>query len=66
MPTLSFGSRCAHCGQHAPLVLRGFEARCVACGKGRVPMSAPSVSLAGQPSRIGGAAATLLGWTILV
>jgi hypothetical protein len=29
-------------------------------------MSAPSVSLAGQPSRIGGAAAGLLGWTILV
>jgi hypothetical protein len=47
-------------------VLSGLESRCAACGRARFLLSAPSVSLAGEPSRWGGAAATLAGVCVLV
>jgi hypothetical protein len=56
---------CPHCGQRAPIVLRGIEARCTACGGARIPFTARSLNLAGQPSRIGGTAATVAGWAVL-
>jgi hypothetical protein len=46
--------------------LQGLEARCSACGARRFPLSAPSVSLSGQPARFGGSAATLFGVAVLV
>jgi hypothetical protein len=60
------GSRCSSCGQQAPVELSGLEARCSACGARRFPLSAPSVSLTGQPARFGGSAATLFGVAVLV
>jgi hypothetical protein len=56
---------CPHCGQRAPIILRGLEARCTACGGARLPFTARSLNLAGQPARIGGTAATIAGWAVL-
>jgi hypothetical protein len=64
--TGSFGSDCPKCRQRAPIVLRGLESRCAACGASRFLLAAPNVGLAGQPSRIGGIAATILGIAVLV
>jgi hypothetical protein len=64
--TGSFGSECPNCRQRAPIVLRGLESRCAACGASRFLLAAPNVGLAGQPSRIGGIAATILGSAVLV
>jgi len=47
-------------------VLRGLESRCAACGASRSLLAAPSVALAGQPSRLGGAAASIAGLSVLV
>jgi hypothetical protein len=47
-------------------VLRGLDSRCAACGAPRSLLAAPSVGLAGQPSRWGGAAASLAGLSVLV
>jgi hypothetical protein len=57
---------CPSCRRAAPIVLRGLESRCAACGASRFLLSAPSVSLAGQPSRVGGLAASIVGWGILL
>jgi hypothetical protein len=48
-------------------VLRGLEARCTACGALRPPfaLASRSVTLAGQPSRIGGTVAFVSGWVVL-
>ena len=59
-------SPCPKCGQRAPVVLRGLESRCAACGASRFLLAAPSLSLAGQPSRWGGLAASLAGVSVLV
>lgn len=59
-------SPCPKCGQHAPIVLRGLESRCAACGAPRFLLAAPSVALAGRPSKLGGAAASLAGIAVLV
>jgi hypothetical protein len=48
------------------VVLRGLDSRCAACGAPRSLLAAPTVSLAGQPSRWGGAAASLAGLVVLV
>ncbi len=61
-----FASQCSKCGQRAPIVLRGLDSRCAACGAPRSLLAAPNVSFAGQPSRVGGAAATLAGISVLV
>lgn len=47
-------------------MLRGLESRCAACGAPRWLLSGPTVSLAGQPSRWGGAAASIAGLSVLV
>ena len=57
---------CPHCGADSPLVYRGFTAHCTACGAVRAPMSAPSVNLAGVPSKLGGTLAAVVGWLVLV
>jgi hypothetical protein len=61
-----FDTECPQCGKRAPIVLRGLESRCAACGAPRFLLGAPTVSLAGQPSRWGGAAASLVGLVVLV
>jgi len=59
-------SQCSKCGQRAPIVLRGLDSRCAACGAPRFLLAAPNVSLAGQPSRVGGLMVSLIGATVLV
>ncbi len=61
-----FDNACPKCGQRAPIVLRGLDSRCAACGASRFLLAAPHVSLAGRPSRLGGIAATLAGVSVLV
>ncbi len=61
-----FASNCPKCGRRAPIVLRGLDSRCAACGAPRSLLAAPNVSFAGQPSRVGGAAATVAGTSVLV
>ena len=61
-----FDNSCPKCGQRAPIVLRGLDSRCAACGASRFLLAAPNVSLAGKPSRFGGIAATLAGISVLV
>jgi hypothetical protein len=57
---------CPRCGQNAPLVYRGVNAFCAACGAPRAPLTGKSLQLAGQPSRVGGVLARVLGWVVLV
>jgi hypothetical protein len=59
-------SPCPKCGQRAPIVLRGLDSRCAACGAPRFLLAAPNVSLAGQPSRVGGLMMSLVGVSVLV
>jgi hypothetical protein len=47
-------------------VYRGVVPYCTACGALRVPLSGPSVNLAGKPSRVGGTVASIFGWLILL
>lgn len=61
-----FNNACPKCGQRAPVVLHGLDSRCAACGAARFLLAAPNVSLAGQPSRVGGIAATIAGTSVLV
>jgi hypothetical protein len=49
----------------APIVLHGLDSRCAACGGARFLLAAPNVSLAGQPSRVGGIAASIAGGGVL-
>ena len=44
---------------------RGVLPYCTGCGALRVPLSSPSVNLAGQPSKVGGTVASVAGWGIL-
>lgn len=57
---------CPKCGQRAPIVLRGIEARCTVCGALRVPFTAQALNLAGKPSRFGGGVARFFGWGVLL
>ena len=61
-----FSSQCPKCGQRAPVVLRGLDSRCSACGAPRFLLAAPNVSFAGQPSRVGGLLLLLAGGSVLV
>jgi hypothetical protein len=56
---------CPHCGQPAPIINRGVLSYCTACGQPRAPFSATSVTLAGQPSKLGGTVAAIMGWLVL-
>lgn len=66
MATGSFDPVCPSCRQRTPVVMRGIQAHCVACGAPRGFFGSPSVNLAGQPSRIGGIAAVSVGVFVLV
>lgn len=57
---------CPKCGQRAPIILRGIDAQCTACGARRIPFTAKALNLAGKGSRIGGAAARFFGWASLI
>lgn len=57
---------CPSCGQEAPIVYRGVVPYCTACGATRAPLSGASVNLAGKPSRVGGAVATVAGGLVMV
>lgn len=57
---------CPHCGRDAPLVYRGVVPYCTACGGVRLPLSGPSINLAGRPSRVGGVVASAAGGVVLV
>jgi hypothetical protein len=56
---------CPRCRQNAPLVYRGLQAYCTACGAPRLPLANASVNLAGQPSKVGGTVARVFGWMVL-
>jgi hypothetical protein len=56
---------CPHCRQNAPVLYRGITAYCTACGAPRPPLSGTAVNLAGQPSKVGGLFAKVLGWIVL-
>ena len=57
---------CPHCGQRAPIVLRGIDAFCTVCKGKRMPFAARTLNLAGTPSRIGGLAARVAGWAAII
>lgn len=44
---------------------RGMMAYCTACGRPRAPFATTAVNLAGQPSKVGGSVARILGWIVL-
>jgi hypothetical protein len=56
---------CPYCRKNAPIVYRGMMAYCTACGQPRLPFAASAVNLAGQPSKVGGEVARILGWVVL-
>ncbi|MGD0677956.1 MAG: hypothetical protein ABSC94_21290 [Polyangiaceae bacterium] len=57
---------CPHCGRDAPILYRGFVPLCAVCGGLRVPLSAPSVNLAGRSWRFGGTLAGVAGGSVIV
>ena len=59
-------SLCPHCRTVAPVVQRGIETRCSACGRARLPLSSTTVNAAGRPAQVGGSLARVLGWISLV
>lgn len=57
---------CRKCHQDAPAIVRGARAYCTACGAPTTMFAAPeAVNVAGQPARIGGGVAGVLGWAAL-
>jgi hypothetical protein len=66
LPAHALPATCPRCGRDAPIVYRGVIPYCTACGALRVPLSGPSVNLAGRPSRVGGTVAGVFGWLILL
>lgn len=58
---------CPHCHKDAPVVHRGIDAYCTACGKLRSPFATSgSVTLAGKPAKFGGRVARWVGIATLV
>ncbi|GAC1551240.1 MAG: hypothetical protein NVS3B10_13910 [Polyangiales bacterium] len=57
---------CPRCRQNAPIVYRGVNAFCTACGAPRSLLTSGSVNLAGQPSKVGGQITRVFGWIVLV
>jgi hypothetical protein len=57
---------CPKCKQDAPTVIREMRVICTACGTPRSVIGASMpVNVAGQPSKIGGGVASVLGWLVL-
>ncbi len=63
---MNHDGKCPHCGRDAPVVYRGIVAYCTACGALRLPLTTPSINLAGQPSKWGGTLASVSGWLVLL
>ncbi len=61
----SGASFCPACRKDAPIVYRGIMGYCTGCGAVRGPLVAPSVNMAGQPSKVGGTVAKFFGWAVL-
>ncbi|MCL2725270.1 MAG: hypothetical protein FWD69_12630 [Polyangiaceae bacterium] len=61
-----YGRVCPRCRQNAPLIYRGMNAFCTACGAPRMPLASSSLNLAGQPSKVGGTVARVFGWIVLL
>ena len=57
---------CPRCRQNAPIVYRGVNAFCTACGAPRSVLANTSVNLAGQPSKVGGQVTRVFGWITLI
>lgn len=57
---------CPRCRQNAPIVYRGVNAFCTACGAPRSVLANTSVNLAGQTSKVGGQVTRVFGWIVLV
>jgi hypothetical protein len=57
---------CPNCRQEAPTVVRGVRAYCTACGAPRSLIEDTPVNVAGQPSKIGGGVASVVGLSVLV
>jgi hypothetical protein len=47
-------------------MMRGVQARCTVCGRARLPFTATTLNLAGEPARIGGIAAKGIGCAVAV
>jgi hypothetical protein len=56
---------CPFCRSAAPVVHRGVLAYCTTCNRLRGPVTSRSVTIAGKPSQVGGAVATVLGYIVL-
>lgn len=57
---------CPYCQNDAPVVYRGMIAHCTACNAVRPPvLPTKSINLAGQPSKVGGVVARVVGWLVL-
>ncbi|MCS6899443.1 MAG: hypothetical protein RMJ98_06945 [Myxococcales bacterium] len=57
---------CPNCGRSAPLRFDAGGSRCSACGAPRLLSGGASLSLAGEPQRIGGLLASGVGWFTLL
>ena len=57
---------CPRCGEDVPVVLRGVEAFCTACGRRRSPFVQEALNLKGKSATIGGTAARVLGLIIWI
>lgn len=56
---------CPNCKQDAPIIYRGLNAFCTACGQPRSVLSTNSVTMAGQPAKVGGAVVKTLAYIVL-
>lgn len=56
---------CPNCKQDAPIIYRGLNAYCTACGQPRSVLSTGSVTMAGQPAKVGGAVVRTLAYVVL-
>lgn len=57
---------CPHYGRDVPIVYRGTDARCSACGEPRSPLASRSVNLTGRASQVGGSLARGFGYALVV
>ncbi len=56
---------CPSCRQDAPTIVRGVRAYCTACGAPRPLLGSSAVNVAGKPMKVGGTAASVIGWIVL-
>ena len=56
---------CPSCRQDAPTIVRGVRAFCTACGAPRPLLGSSAVNVAGKPMKVGGTAASVIGWIVL-